>query len=342
MDGCWGASANISSIRGCILWHVGWNDLEHVCYPAPGNFVGNIIAWEYNDAIEHSSSNCVVANNIIFGTGDNIGGGSRDVLFDGGGQLVNNFFYNRFDFIPYFGYPQTLSYINGNSLAVSNNVIVGPCAVVYGMDTNNNYNSAFYGNMVYANSTNYVAPVIYWYGDAGAAVFDHNNYYSVNAVTFNNALGKGFGTTFAQWQAFNPTFDVHSTASNAAVPLDKVYVIPNQDESKRCHIAVYNFSHKDNATVNLAGVLNPGDTYHLYSAQNYNAGAIQSGTYNGISISMPMTNLTTAPVLFGTNMNYRGVIITQPYPLSPEFGAFVVIGSPPQPLDPPSNLRVSP
>jgi hypothetical protein len=336
IEGCTGGPwAN--SIRGCIIWHSGWNAYDHLCYPAANNFSGNIVGWEFNDTIEHSSSNCVVQNNIIFGAGDNIGGGSRDALFDGGGQLVSNYFYNRFDFIPSNGYPQTLSYISGSPLVVSNNVIVGPTPVYYNETISNNFTSTFYGNIVYANNTNYPAPVIGWFGDAGPAVFDYNHYFSAAGVSFD--YENIYHTSLAQWQTYNPTFDVHSIASNSLAPPDMVYVIPNQDQAKRCNIAVYNFSHNDNMVVSLTGVLNSGDSYQLYSAQDYNAGTIQTGIYNGTSISVPMTNLTTAPVLYGTNMNKEGITITQPYPLSPEFGAFVVIGSTQVPL-PPNKFRV--
>ena len=157
--------------------------------------------------------------------------------------------------------------------------------------------------------------------------------------------------TFQQWTNDNPTFDQHSIWTNAATPTNMVYVIPNQDVAKRAHIAVYNFTHTNIVSVSMAGVLNAGDAYQLISLQDpegAGAGNIKSfmvggtniyytsglapisvGTYNGSSIILPMTNLTVAPPLYGTNlatMTYPQALITPPA-FNPEFGAFVVIGS---------------
>lgn len=341
LDNCFGGG---TSVRGCILWHIGWNGYEHVFYPLGSGQTcsGNIVGWQFNDVIEHSSSSSVCSSNIIFGGGSNVSDGSgRDVLFDGGGQLVFNCFYNRFDFIPSCGfYPQTLSYIGGTPLTVLSNIIVGPDPVHFNTSISNYFTLSFVGNTLYANNTRYTAPNINWYGDSAPATFDYNTFFSTAAVTFNNQ--NSYGTTFSAWRTLYPGFDVHSTANNAAVPPSRVVVFPNQDNPKRCHVAVYNFSHADNVNVSLAGVLSAGDSYRLISAQNYNAGPIKSGTYDGISISVPMTNLTTAPVLFGTNLNCSGQRILLPYPMSPEFGAFVVIGGSPPPPAPATDLRVLP
>jgi hypothetical protein len=335
--------SGINSIRGCIFWHVGLSTgLEHVCYPSPQTFSGNISGWHANDVIEHNIANFLMQSNIIFGTGNTSGGagGGRDVLADGGSyQIINNYFYNQFSFLPWlgYGYPQTLSYLAGNISVVNSNIIVGPNPVTYNYNDTNFTSVSFLGNTVYANSTNFPGAGVHWFGSSGVLTFDYNHYFSTTTVTFEN-LGV-YGFTFAMWRAANSSFDIHSTSSNSAVPPDSVNIIPNQDQPKRCHIAIYNWTHKDNVPVNLSGVLNAGDGYRLFSAQNYKAGAIQSGTFNGTNISVPMTNLTTAPILFGTNYVFNGVRLTQPPPTSPEFGAFVVIGSQ-HVLAPPEYVRV--
>jgi len=327
VDDCFGNGGGYQ-VRGCIFWYVGWSDLEHVCYPAPTSFTGNISGWHWNDVIEHSSSNFVMNNNIIFGTGNqNSGvGGGRDTLIDGGGFVTNNYFYDAFAFIPANGYPQTLSYMAGNTYLVSN-VIVGPNPVVYNEGISNNFNSCFLDNTVYSNNTNYDAPVVHWFGSSGNNnAFDSNAYFCVGDVGFYTPT-LGYGTDFSLWRAYDTNFDVHSFANNATAPANMIYVIPNQDQAKRCNIAIYNFAHSNNISVSLSGILSIGDTYQLYSAQNYKARPIESGTFNGNTISVPMTNLTTAPMLYGTNLNPLGELPSQPPPTSPEFGAFVVIGS---------------
>ena len=332
VDNCWGGGITGNSFRGNIIWHVGWNSVEHVCYGPPYNFVGNISAWHYDDLIEHSFTNFLMSSNIVFGTGINkvfsgggFAGGGGDALVDGGGKVIYNYFYNRFDFIPSNGYPQTLSYIGGSPLTVNSNVISGPTPVTYNQTISNSFVSSFVGNTVYSSDSNYQAPVLSWYGTSGSAAFDYNKYYAAGTVEFN--YENTYHTTFSQWQAYNPDFDTHSSVSNSAHPPDSVFVIPNTDDHKRCHVAVYNFSHSDNVSVGVS-ILNTGDIYQLYSAQNYKLGPIRTGIYNGIGISCPMTNLTTAPVLYGTNVNTQGVTLTTPYPLSPEFAAFIVQGQP--------------
>jgi hypothetical protein len=339
------------SMRGCIVWYVGWTYAEHVTYPAPPDFSGNISGWQWGTVVQHSPATLNMHGNIIFGGGNNKRGvygpsafnATGDCLIDGGGVVVSNYFYNRVGFVCTNGWPATLYGLAGNTF-LSNNVIVGIYPVIYDTGISNSFNSRFQNNTVYANNTNVevtaAAPVVEWFGSAGTSTFDYNDYYSAPTVTF---LDLFTGLTFAQWQAGSSGFDTHSTAHNASTPPDSVQVIPNQDQPKRCHIAVYNFSHADNVAVSLSGVLNAGDSYKLISAQNYLAGPIRTGIYNGTSITVPMTNLTTAPVLYGTNMNAKGEIAVQPPPTSPEFGAFVVIGSA-NSTNPPSssNLLIPP
>lgn len=131
-------------------------------------------------------------------------------------------------------------------------------------------------------------------------------------------------TNLSGWKLNNPGFDENSTASDASYPDDVVMVIPNSDAPKRAHIAVYNWTLADNVSVNVGAILNDGDTFHLYSAQDYGAGAISTGVVSSGSISVPMTNLTTAPIVCA-----EGWGMAQPIPMSPEFGAFVLIGSAP-------------
>ncbi len=124
--------------------------------------------------------------------------------------------------------------------------------------------------------------------------------------------------TLPQWQALG--FDSDAVTNNVAA--DAVRVYPNQDTAKRAHIAVYNWSLANNVSVNLSGVLNAGDTYQLYNAQDYGSGVIKTGSFSGSTISVPMTNLTTSVQL--PAVTNWGLI--QPSPVSPEFGAFVVLG----------------
>ncbi len=164
---------------------------------------------------------------------------------------------------------------------------------------------------------------------------DDNNYYSTPPHSDWFLVLESSHDSLDQWQS-KEGFDLNSTASEAPVPPYSVQVIPNQDAPKRANIAVYNWPLSNNVVVVLSNVLAAGDSYQLFSAQNYKAGPVQIGTFNGTNIVVPMTNLTVAPILYGTNVNYSGEIIVQPRPTSPEFAAFVVIGQASQSSTPPS------
>lgn len=95
-------------------------------------------------------------------------------------------------------------------------------------------------------------------------------------------------------------------------------LIRNAHEPKRTHLAVYNWEWAKERTANVSAALNDGDKFSLYSAQDFLAGPIKTGTVSGKTISIPMTNLTIAPVLYWPTL-------TQPKTTSPEFAAFVLI-----------------
>ena len=175
--------------------------------------------------------------------------------------------------------------------------------------------------------------------------FDHNQYYSnpTNSVTGGYVVFRtnNVNVSWGQWQT-NLNLDLHGTLAEMTFPPDSVGVFPNLDQPKRANIGIFNWTLKHNVAVNLAGVLTAGDSYQLINAENYKAGAIQTGTYNGTNILVPMTNLTVVPVQYGygtTNTRDGGLWLPTNTISSPEFGAFVVIGSIQVPL-PPNKFRV--
>ncbi len=353
-------------VRGCIIWYVGWNVYEHVCYPAPDVCSGNISGWHLLNMINLFESNSIVQSNIMFGGGQTEDPPNANCDINGGGggtwnQAISwNYCYNRF---PTATTPAEALSLQGDppNLVVNNNVLVAakPCYFAGNDGVNFYTNASFYSNTVYASSPNYPAGVTYWRATSGSWTFDGNSYYTTAAnplYFFSATLSEA---SFSTWKS-STGFDVHSTASAGTMPPYAVYVIPNQDQAKRANIAVYNWPKSNNVVVSLSGILNGGDSYNLYSAQNFDGGVtqtntygtngtvvytargvpIQSGTYNGASITIPMTNLTVAPLLYGTNISYDGVSIVQPSPTSPEFGAFVVIGAAASLPLPPTDLHV--
>jgi hypothetical protein len=330
---CFGGGGAGNSVRGCIFWYVGWTLAEHVCYGPPPDLSGNIAAFDYDTFIEHSFNTLVARNNIVFGTGKANGtaGSTRVLLFDGAGALVSNYFYDYFS-SAVDGYPTTIGSLgavtNTDTLTIASNIVASAdYPLAFSANNGTNYSCVVQGNTFYRSQR--TGPVMIWAGNIGSVTIDYNSYYAYNANLVINNIPAAANHTFVQWQTYYPAYDVHSTEHPSSAPSDSTVIIPNQDQAKRCHIAIYNFSHADNVSVSLSGVLNPGDTYQLFSAQNYNAGPIKSGNFGGSTISVPMTNLTTAPMISGTNMNHWLATPSQPTPTSPEFGAFVLIGQAP-------------
>jgi hypothetical protein len=99
----------------------------------------------------------------------------------------------------------------------------------------------------------------------------------------------------------------------------KIFVRPNRYEPNRANITVYNWDKATSVSLSgssLSGVaLKSGDRYELRNVQNYFSDVI-TGTYNGSSISIPMTNHSVAQPV---GLNFR------PASTFPVFGGFVLI-----------------
>ena len=325
-------------LRGCLLWYVGWNYREHVFYPMVAEFSGSICAWPLNRTVNNTTADFLCNSNIIFGSGlqwrsggtngnGEVGESSTDINGSGNKAIVIG--------------NVCISSVSSFSAAVPPGSVVSN-NIFYAAQTPVNWscssNAVFVSNSLYVND--YHGVVLTWAGNTPQLnrVDDNNYYVTTNAsgAYFVN-LANQTGVSLAAWQT-NYGFDLHSTNAIGPPP-DTVRIMMNADQPERCNIAICNWTLKDNVTVDLSGVLNAGDIYKLYSAQNFLGGPIQTGTYKGGAITIPMTNLTTAPLVYGTNINRWGELVAQPQPMSPQFGAFVVIGAYARPQSP-TNLHI--
>ncbi len=119
----------------------------------------------------------------------------------------------------------------------------------------------------------------------------------------------------------------------------RAVVHPNQYETGRAHVIVYNWAQTDSVSVNISSAgLTSGQTYEIRDVQNYFGSPIATGTYNGSDINIPMTS-TTVPQLIGTSLR-------QPFHTSKQFGAFVIVptstGGTPAPAPTISSFTASP
>jgi len=161
------------------------------------------------------------------------------------------------------------------------------------------------------------------YFDLGYGTGDNNTVmtanYMVGSALFSGSLDIGLNMNnnmiYGTLTSLNTAQYPNNTYTTTHPTGTKVVVRPNQYENGRANIIIYNWDLASAVTVSLAGAgLNTGDTYELHNAMNY-FGDVITGTYNGTSISVPMTG------------HAIGSPSGLPAPKSPfpEFGAFVLI-----------------
>jgi len=314
VDNVWSGGAAGALIRGCIIWNAGLNALEHVAYNAPKVFQGNIVGFYSEDAINLQVQNLVMISNVFFGGGQIAGGGQDAGIGQGfSSVLAWNYTYN---FLTNDVIRTSIGMDTGSSI-VNSNILVGNSALGFG--------GAMTAVEVQYNVLHMSSPfqnyaVLSRFTNTGSWTVDHNQY-TARPNSQVRLEDRNFSLTFANWKITNATFDANSVATNAAFPSNQVVVIPNQDKAKRAHVAVYNWSSNDTATATLSGILQAGDIYEVRSAQDYLGSTVQSGTYNGSSISLPLTNLSVASVLYSTNWG-----LVKPLAMNPEFASFIVQG----------------
>jgi hypothetical protein len=97
----------------------------------------------------------------------------------------------------------------------------------------------------------------------------------------------------------------------------KIVVRPNQYEPGRANIIVYNWAQQRTVSVDVSGVLFPGDHYVVQHAQDFYGTPIASGVYTGGALELPMVSITP-PTPLGTS--------TPPAPVTgPTFNVFVLL-----------------
>jgi hypothetical protein len=124
---------------------------------------------------------------------------------------------------------------------------------------------------------------------------------------------------FPQWQAATGLgADDHA---DAAPPSEaQVFVRPNRYETGRANIIVQNWPDAATVSVDLSGVLHPGQRYEVRNAQTYFAPPVTSGTYDGAPLLLSMAAVSATPP---QGRNYR-----RPPNTGPRFNVFVLLPLP--------------
>lgn len=162
----------------------------------------------------------------------------------------------------------------------------------------------------------------------GNYVFDRNpSQYctSFNAVSTAYANGTVVsGNTFcstiddsSNFQSKWPSNTFVTTSASYPTSGTQTFIRPNIYEPGRAHVIVFNWDNTTSVSVSLASAnFRSGDAYAIYDAQDYFVSAVASGTYNGSSVSIPMTNTSVSTP--------AATVGAAPTNTAPQFGAFVV------------------
>lgn len=134
---------------------------------------------------------------------------------------------------------------------------------------------------------------------------------------FNLFQGQGSvgGFYLPEWQQ-KTGLDRGSRYSRGQPTGTQVIVRPNRYEPGRANIVVYNWDRQPTVTADVRTVLKRGARYEVRSALNFHGGPVLSGTYDGQSLTLPMSAVR-APVPVGRES-------AAPLPTGPEFGVFVL------------------
>lgn len=126
--------------------------------------------------------------------------------------------------------------------------------------------------------------------------------------------GCGGPIDFNEWKAASG-FDSKSTYSESK-PVSSVIIRVNQYEPGRANIIVYNWDLKSTINVDVSSVIRPGTSFEIRNAQDYSGEPVFTGTYDGKSIALPMTQSSVArPIGYDFTPQFTG----------PEFNVFVLI-----------------
>ena len=141
--------------------------------------------------------------------------------------------------------------------------------------------------------------------------WDNNHYYSSKNLSF---VYLSSSRDFDTWKSLTG-LDSNSTLETGTPP-NAIFVEPNEYESGRGSVVVYNWQLLNQVVVDLSSVLSVGDTYEVHHAYDIFGSPVASGQYDGQLVAIPMTTVV-AP----TPISYDSA---PPIAAGPEFGAFLV------------------
>jgi len=334
----WGPAANFEAY-GNVVYNNGWQGTPsahgHNVYSQnyassnPGKvFTNNIFINPYQKNLQAYGSSAAsithyrIHNNTFINRPALIGGRSEALLQDN--QLINNYFYGN-GFSLY--YPA-----NSGAPTSYNDVVATGNYVVDGTFEMSDYwkqatiqNNSFINTKSGVRLTSptdglLVSYAPYVANNYPAYVWSNNVYYSgPNSATTAMFVVQGSApSNFSSWKTASG-YDSGSVINNGLPTTNKIIFQPNQYDSNRANIIIYNWQNLNTVNIDISSLgWQSGDNYELHSAQNY-FGDVVFGTYGGTPLSIDMSASKHsvaipygAPQAIGTNT-------------FPKFGAFVLV-----------------
>jgi len=127
-------------------------------------------------------------------------------------------------------------------------------------------------------------------------------------------------TTFDGWQTLTGLADAGTYAGSAPTGV-RIEVRPNQYERGRANIIVYNWEQRSTVSVDVSGILFPGDHYVVHNAQDFYGAPIASRIYTSGGLELPMVSIAPPAPL--------GMSTAQAPVTGPTFNVFVLMTTPP-------------
>ena len=326
-------------VTGCIVFNNGWSIAGvgngHGLYvksdAGPLVLRDNVLFDQfgfgihaYTDATDGLLNNITVSGNASFNNGLLSGSPSGSNVLVGGlapadGIVVDS---NMTYFSPGVAFPNmwlgwSKSQVVNGSLRVGGNYVVGGAAVfdvhawrsVTASGNTLAPGGGGAGEIVRLNDSSST--------DAAGYSWGGNAYYADPADTAWSYHDTTY--TFAAWQTktgLGATDQVMATGPVAPA----VFVRANPYEPGRATIVVYNWSHLPSVPASVAGVLQPGQAYAVWSVQALFGPPLVSGVYSGGAIDLPMT-VRPPPVPVGMATSPAATTL-------PDFDVFLVTRAP--------------
>lgn len=348
--GYWSSSLE-SEVYGCLIYDNGYKNTVRGHGPniyvqnnnenRPKSIVNSFIFNGFSLGIQFYSSSSDVLRGLtidsctVFNSGANTdpAQAKRMNLLAGGAnnsnakvrnlKVANNLFYRdttdnaASTYVPYSSYRKNVELgtedetLTDAFVDFHNNYLYGDPTplLLHTWDSGSFHNNFLYAYASKANFNQYVieqvnnsAPFVNW---------DSNAYYTNEP---------GFTTPFStkNFQTWKTSFgvDEHSTYSNANPNFNVYQVRPNKYEPNKYYVTVQNYLGQNQVSLPFVDELLPGTSYAVYDVQYSTSVPVDTGTYNGDNISLPMNQTAVAPLI--------GLAPVQPKHTSKTLGTFII------------------